>query len=304
MASLDSDSLKKYQYLYDLDIVELENLLNMHTDLKPDSDDEFIECVLDAMAKKEQDNPTGRISSVEQAWSDFTNFYEKDGADPEYIQYLMNSEDSDKEPTSLHKDNSHSTRVKFLRRTLLVAAIVSVVITLLLPPALGYRNVVEMFGAWTEGQFYFVPDDSNSGGDLAPVETTLLNTEFPDLESALTYCRIADDNLPSTILESYSLDSVLVDNIPAAGVTSINALYTSGDMYYMIDCVKFYSEDRGQLAYEKTADPVTTINKDGITYYFFDNTDHVAVVWYTNLIEYSITGTITTDELMMLIDSI
>lgn len=302
MASRDSDSSNKYQYLYGLTIEELENLLT--TDLKPDCKDEFIECVLEAMVKKEQDNPTGRIRPVEQAWSDFTYFYEKDGDDPEYVQYLVGNEGSDKKPDHLRKDNTHSIRVKFLRRTLLVAAIVCVLITLLLPPALGYKNMIEMLGAWTEGQFYFVPDDGSSGGDFAPVETTLLNTEFPDLESALTYCRIADDNFPSTILEGYSLDSVLVDNIPAAGVTSINALYTSGDMYYMIDCVKFYSEDRGQLAYEKTSDPVTTINKDGITYYFFDNTDHVAVVWYTNLMEYSITGTITTDELMMLIDSI
>ena len=302
MASRDSDSSNKYQYLYGLDIEELENLLT--TDLKPDRNDEFIECVLEAMAKKEQDNPTGRIRPVEQAWSDFTNFYEKDGDDPEYVQYLVGNEDSDKKSDHLRKDNAHSIRVKFLRRTLLVAAIVCVLITLLLPPALGYRNVIEMLGAWTEGQFYFVPDDGSSGGNLAPVETTLLNTEFPDLESALTYCRIAVDSFPSTILEGYSLDSVLVDNIPTAGVTSINALYTSGDMYYMIDCVKFYSEDRGQLVYEKTSDPVTTINKDGITYYFFNNTDHVAVVWYTNLMEYSITGTITTDELMMLIDSI
>ena len=302
MASRDSDSSNKYQYLYGLDIEELENLLA--TDLKPDCNDEFIECVLEAMVKKEQDNPTGRIRPAEQAWSDFTNFYEKDGDDPEYIQNLLGSEDSDKEHNHLGNDNSHSTKVGFLRRTILVAAIVCVLITLLLPPALGYRNVVEMLGAWTEGQFYFVPDDGSSGSDLAPVETTLLNTEFPDLESALTYCRIAVDSFPSTILEGYSLDSVLVDNIPTAGVTSINALYTSGDMYYMIDCVKFYSEDRGQLVYEKTSDPVTTINKDGITYYFFNNTDHVAVVWYTNLMEYSITGTITTDELMMLIDSI
>lgn len=302
MASRDSDSSNKYQYLYALDIEELENLLS--TDLKPDCNEEFIECVLDAMAKKEQDNPTGRIRPAEQAWSDFTNFYEKDGDDPEYIQNLLGSEDFDKEHSHLGNDNSHSTKAGFLRRTILVAAIVCVLITLLLPPALGYRNVVEMLGAWTEGQFYFVHNDSSSGSDLAPVETTLLNTEFPDLESALTYCRIADDSFPSTILEGYSLDSVLVDSIPAVGVTSINALYTSDDMYYMIDCVKFYSEDRGELAYEKTSDPVTTLNKDGITYYFFDNTDHVAVVWYTNLMEYSITGTITADELIMLIDSI
>lgn len=63
MASRDSDSSNKYQYLYGLDIEELENLLS--TDLKPDRNDEFIECVLEAIAKKEQDHPSGRIRPVE-----------------------------------------------------------------------------------------------------------------------------------------------------------------------------------------------------------------------------------------------
>lgn len=104
MASRDSDSSNKYQYLYALNIEELENLLS--TDLKPDCDEEFIECVLDAMVKKEQDNPTGRIRPAEQAWSDFTNFYEKDVDDPEYIQNLIGIEDSDKEHNHLGNDNS------------------------------------------------------------------------------------------------------------------------------------------------------------------------------------------------------
>ena len=302
MASRDSDSSNKYQYLYGLDIEELENLLA--TDLKPDCNDEFIECVLEAMVKKEQDNPTGRIRPAEQAWSDFTNFYEKDGDDPEYIQNLLGSEDSDKEHNHLGNDNSHSTKVGFLRRTILVAAIVCVLITLLLPPALGYRNVVEMLGAWTEGQFYFVPDDGSSGSDLAPVETTLLNTEFPDLESALTASKISADILPTIILDNYTLEWVTVDHIAYSNTATLDAYYTNGNNSYLITCVKCDDNTGKVHIYEKTSEPVEQLTIDGTTYYLFSNINNIVAAWRSDTVECSITGNISFTELKRLINSI
>ena len=96
MDSRESETLHKYQYLYHLTIEELETLLKMHTGRDTDGDDGFLACVLDAMEQREREHPSGRIAPVDQAWRDFTRFYEPDAEDPDCISYLTEGQDNGK----------------------------------------------------------------------------------------------------------------------------------------------------------------------------------------------------------------
>lgn len=158
MVSRNSET--KYQYLYHMNIEELEALLKTHACGETDGDEEFLACVLDAMEQREREHPSGRIATVDQAWSDFTRFYEPDMEEAECISCLTESEDRGEMRPKL------ANKVKW-RRVILVAAIVCIVVTLLLPPALGFQHVAQMIGSWTDGQFSFAPE--NTMEDSGPV---------------------------------------------------------------------------------------------------------------------------------------
>ena len=72
IAMVSRNSETKYQYLYHMNIEELEALLKTHACGETDGDEEFLACVLDAMEQREREHPSGRIATVDQAWSDFT----------------------------------------------------------------------------------------------------------------------------------------------------------------------------------------------------------------------------------------
>ena len=163
MVSRNSET--KYQYLYRMNIEELEALLKTHTRGETEGEDEFLACVLDAMEQHEREHPSGRIAAVDQAWSDFTRFYEPDMEETEYISYLTGGEDrAEKRPKP-------ANRVKW-RRIILVAAIVCIVVTLLLPPALGFQHVAQMIGSWTDGQFSFAPENAVEDSGLVRKDYT------------------------------------------------------------------------------------------------------------------------------------
>ena len=295
MDSRESETLHKYQYLYHLTIEELETLLKMHTGRDTDGDDGFLACVLDAMEQREREHPSGRIAPVDQVWSDFTRFYEPDAEDPDCISYLTEGEDNGK------KRPRPAGRVRW-SRVILVAAIVCVVVTLLLPPALGFQHVAQMIGSWTDGQFSFVREDAAK--DPMPVETQLLNAEFPDLESALECCGISPDILPAMTLGGYSLNWVTVDYTPTSGVATLDAFYVNGDRCYLITCVDCDEGSTKVHIYEKTDAPVEELTVDGTTYYLFSNINNIVGAWRSGNVECSITGNISFEELRALIKSI
>lgn len=140
--------------------------------------------MLDAMEQREQEHPSGRIAPPDQAWSDFTRFYEPDTEEADCISYLTEAEGYD------GKRSKPANRIKW-RRVILAAAIVCLVVTLLLPPALGFQHVAQMIDSWTDGQFPFIREAAAK--DPTPVQITFLSAEFPDLESALEFCEISAD---------------------------------------------------------------------------------------------------------------
>ena len=296
MDSRESETLHKYQYLYHLTIEELETLFKIHTGRDTDGDDGFLACVLDAMEQREREHPSGRIAPVDQAWRDFTRFYEPDAEDPDCISYLTEGEANGK------KRPRPAARVKW-SRVILVAAIVCVVVTLLLPPALGFQHVAQMIGSWTDGQFSFVRKDAAK--DPMPVETTLRNAEFHDLESAVEFSGINTDILPAMILDGYNFDGVWVDYVPAARIIALDVVYINADKSYMVTYIDSGPRDTtGDIVYEKTDDPVEKLTIDGTTYYLFSNANNIVGVWRSGNVECSITGNISFEELRTLIKSI
>ena len=192
MSGRSNDISNQYQYLYRLDMGELETLLKLHTGREPDGDDGFLACVLDAMEQREREHPSGRIAPVDQAWRDFTRFYEPDAEDPDCISYLTEGQDNGK------KRPRPAARVKW-SRVILAAAIVCVVVTLLLPPALGFQHVAQMIGSWTDGQFSFVRNFPLSGRMLQRIRcrwkppcatrnSPIWNLQWSSAESTRIYC--------------------------------------------------------------------------------------------------------------------
>ena len=72
---------------------------------------------------------------------------------------------------------------------------------------------------------------------------------------------------------------------------------------YLIITVREYLDDK-PLYVEQSEDLVEEYEVDGVTYYLLENNKQLQAVWIVDSFECSITGSVTIEEVKMMIDSI
>ena len=80
------------------------------------------------------------------------------------------------------------------------------------------------------------------------------------------------------------------------------AQYMNGEQELIIT-VREYLEDK-PLYVEQSEDLVEEYEVDGVTYYLLENNKQLQAVWIVDSFECSITGSVTIEEVKMMIDSI
>ena len=131
---------KRYEYLKDMSIEELETLLTSD-DLHLENEDEFYDAVGEEIVRREREAPTGRIKNVDEAWQEFLAVYHS----PEREGALLFPEGEAEAPDPASgaafagPEKGRKWRRAFSVQRLAAAAVLALSITALLPPALGMR---------------------------------------------------------------------------------------------------------------------------------------------------------------------
>lgn len=279
---------RTFEHLEDLTVEQLEELLSASVDI---SDDEaYVDAIIDAILRKEHENPTGRLPDVDEAWRSFQkDFNTEEG------EGLSLYPDEEKQPTPLAeavpaKMKAHKNWWKYLT----AAAVIALCFATFAPPALGYESVFEMVGHWNEAIFSFFNINQEEG---TPSE----DVTYDSLEEALEADGVTNPVVP-IMPDGYEVIVVDVQHFPEMGKTNYNAVYQNEEKIISIYIVRRENPSARRL--EKDENLVGTHEVDNIVHYIFQNKNRFTATWYVGALECSIQTEEPINILKKMIDSI
>ena len=168
-----------------------------------------------------------------------------------------------------------------------------------------------MFGAigrWTEETFRFAAPvgPATSAVSAVPVDidgVLIYEVEqYPTLQDAFDAHSISEPLAPSWIPEGYVLD--YVEASPSTGQVVFTASYSSGQS--ILNLMYSYRMDGtfSSSIFEKDGSSVIEYTKNGIVHYIMSNVNVRVAAWVNGTCECSITGPLTEQEMITIIDSI
>lgn len=287
---------KRYEYLKDMSIEELETLLTSD-DLHLENEDEFYDAVGEEIVRREREAPTGRIKNVDEAWQEFLAVYRS----PEREGALLFPEEETETPDSTPgaafagPEKSGKWRRAFSVQRLAAAAVLALSITTLLPPALGYESFAAMIGHWNDTVFHFVlPNQETS----TPFETV----EYTSLEDALTSNGATPSILPDVPSE-FEFVAVEVTKYPDLKRIDYNAFYKRDEQSMSIYIIQ-RDEPVETRCYEKDGTLVEEYKINDVIHYIYENNGKLSALWYDGVFECSLRADTAVDEIKSMINSI
>ena len=241
--------------------------------------------------------------SVNTPWKEFQTIYNTpEGAD----QSLYPSEEEDVLHTKPMQAEARQRRI--LRRPLLVAAIIVLLIASLTIPVAGYGNLLEMIGSWTADQFTFITTGyrKDSSSDEADVNKEVSSDSQigAELRQVLQESGITESVVPSWLPDGFKLvGDVSVQEYPNFDRLEFFAYYESGDDTCTLSFTKVADSLEG-LIYEKTLNSPEIYAVGNVNHYILQNTDSIIAAWYVDDLECSINTTMSESDLKRVIDSI
>ena len=264
----------EYARLDILDSDELHALLRRDS-LEKDTDVEKVLYILRLLEKRGETEPV----DVDAAWKDFRENY-LPGAVPE---------------------DSAATSRRPLRRVFLTAAVIAafLLFATIVAAALG----VDVWGhvaRWTSETFHFSMEEAEP---VVPADVVYGEDEreFADMQTALDAYGVTEKLVPAWMPEGYELTEMHVAVMPNGNTW--HALYTRGEDNLIVS-VRRMNEGFGGATYEKDDGEVTVYEMGGVEHYLMTNLDYELAVWTVDDFECSITGSISRDELIRMVDSI
>lgn len=254
---------------------ELEEILrlDMETPAGEESDIDMILYIMEVLDKRKakEDRPE---KTAQEAYEEFKTYY----------------------LPGVEEDPGTGRRSGMTRKLAAAAAVLAVVFLGTLTADAFGANIWGTIARWTRDTFHF---ESVQHG-----ETTTPNTEnnvtYSSLQEALSKHGIDKELVPTWIPEGYVLADIRIDETPVKDVYT--AYYSNGKQDLTITVRTYLSEDSAEL--EKSDDIVETYQSSGINYYIFSNGSHMQVAWEVDTYECAILGTVSLEQLKLMIDSI
>ena len=266
---------KKYAKLDQLTTAELESILR--ADLSDvESDPELIDHVLEVILEREQEESDSSSSDRARARADFEKLY-KGLNEPLYPI-------PERTTGPFHELPFHiKSRRRKVRRTLLAAAVVAVLVALTCIPVLGDANLFQLVAHWTTEQFSFrvMEDGSSSVSSVDPDPIPEEFAVFQDLvgEKGLT-------PVIPVIPDGFEAVKSQLFTSSASGLSKFSVIYKAEEKYIIFEITEM--EGQAKSKYEKTAILVKTSVYDGVQYYFFSNNKSNSVAWNLDGLEYCV----------------
>ncbi|MCU6703949.1 DUF4367 domain-containing protein [Muriventricola aceti] len=282
---------KKYAKLDQLTTAELESILR--ADLSDvESDPELIDHVLEVILEREQEESDSSSSDRARARADFEKLY-KGLNEPLYPIPERTTGPGHELPFHI------KSRCRKVRRTLLAAAVVAVLVALTCIPVLGDANLFQLVAHWTTEQFSFrvMEDGSSSVASADPDPVPEEFAVFQDLvgEKGLT-------PVMPVIPDGFVAAESQLFISPVSGLSEFSIQWKSDNNYIIFEIMEM--DGQTESKYEKTAELVKTAVYGGVQHYFFRNNRSNSVAWNLDGLEYCMSTDLPISALEEIISSI
>lgn len=283
-------SKKKYAYLDHLSTAELEEMLCAAVMLEESDDSAMMDYLLEVIVKREQE--TNNLPGMDRMREDFETLYRG----LEEPLYPSEEESSSESHTAV---SIQPSKRKTLRRIIMVAALLGILIALTCIPVLGHANVVHLMAYWTAEQFGFQVADRVTG-DLTRQSNQQLLEEYQELQTALDE-RGFQFSVPE-FPEGFEPEEPFLYIDPTTGNIDFSIMYMRGKDYISFDIIQ--NEGLSSTKYEKNSSDVEQYMCAGIIHYIFNNYDGTMITtWVNNSLEYCISTNSKSIEIKQVIQS-
>ena len=263
-------------------------------------DKAYIDAIVEVVLEREERHPTGLLPDPEQAWEEFQQYYNTPEGEDLSLYPAENPGTAPSEPAPSQTEYRPQRRPKrhFFRRVVIVAA---VVVCIALPPALGFENVFQMFGAWTDDIFLLNNVSSLEGNEIEADKKSV------DIEEILGELNYSENIFPTWIPEGFELEKVITNEFVLSGKKELRIHYKNGQTRELITFTYnvYNSIASGTMtAFEKDANALEEYFVGDVTHYIFENLGKYIAVWNQNNIECAISGDVSLTELKEMLNSI
>ena len=263
-------------------------------------DKAYIAAIVEVVLEREERHPTGHLPDPEQAWEEFQQYYNTPEGEDLSLYPAENAGTAPSEPAPSQTEYRPQRRPKrhFFRRVVIVAA---VVVCIALPPALGFENVFQLIGAWTDDIFLLNNVSSLEGNEIEADKKSV------DIEEILGELNYSENIFPTWIPEGFELEKVITNEFVLSGKTELRIHYKNGQTRELITFTYnvYNSIASGTMtAFEKDANALEEYFVGDVTHYIFENLGKYIAVWNQNNIECAISGDVSLTELKEMLNSI
>lgn len=263
-------------------------------------DKAYIDAIVEVVLEREERHPTGLLPDPEQAWEEFQQYYNTPEGEDLSLYPAENPGTAPSEPAPSQTEYRPQRRPKrhFFRRVVIVAA---VVVCIALPPALGFENVFQLIGAWTDDIFLLNNVSSLEGNEIEADKKSV------DIEEILGELNYSENIFPTWIPEGFELEKVITNEFVLSGKTELRIHYKNGQTRELITFTYnvYNSIASGTMtAFEKDANALEEYFVGDVTHYIFENLGKYIAVWNQNTIECAISGDVSLTELKEMLNSI
>ena len=263
-------------------------------------DKAYIDASVEVVLEREERHPTGLLPDPEQAWEEFQQYYNTPEGEDLSLYPAENPGTAPSEPAPSQTEYRPQRRPKrhFFRRVVIVAA---VVVCIALPPALGFENVFQLIGAWTDDIFLLNNVSSLEGNEIEADKKSV------DIEEILGELNYSENIFPTWIPEGFELEKVITNEFVLSGKTELRIHYKNGQTRELITFTYnvYNSIASGTMtAFEKDANALEEYFVGDVTHYIFENLGKYIAVWNQNNIECAISGDVSLTELKEMLNSI
>lgn len=263
-------------------------------------DKAYIDAIVEVVLEREERHPTGLLPDPEQAWEEFQQYYNTPEGEDLSLYPAENPGTAPSEPAPSQTEYRPQRRPKrhFFRRVVIVAA---VVVCIALPPALGFENVFQLIGAWTDDIFLLNNVSSLEGNEIEADKKSV------DIEEILGELNYSENIFPTWIPEGFELEKVITNEFVLSGKTELCIHYKNGQTRELITFTYnvYNSIASGTMtAFEKDANALEEYFVGDVTHYIFENLGKYIAVWNQNNIECAISGDVSLTELKEMLNSI
>ena len=263
-------------------------------------DKAYIDAIVEVVLEREERHPTGLLPDPEQAWEEFQQYFNTPEGEDLSLYPAENPGTAPSEPAPSQTEYRPQRRPKrhFFRRVVIVAA---VVVCIALPPALGFENVFQLIGAWTDDIFLLNNVSSLEGNEIEADKKSV------DIEEILGELNYSENIFPTWIPEGFELEKVITNEFVLSGKTELRIHYKNGQTRELITFTYnvYNSIASGTMtAFEKDANALEEYFVGDVTHYIFENLGKYIAVWNQNNIECAISGDVSLTELKEMLNSI